>query len=94
MIQIISSEKNDAYEWLTEVIQFLEKEQLDINKMILMITCKDKDSNDDSDTEIINYFNCSNKDLIAASGLLNKEVLKEEIRLELIQEIFEEDEEN
>ena len=78
MVQIISDRPSDWMEWISGVIERLLDEHQSVSRMAVIV-----DVGNDTNTQIIEFMNCSTDDVYHLGGLLQKEAVKHELMEEL-----------
>lgn len=72
MVQIISDKPSEWVVWLGEVIERLE-EYPSVQRMVVVA-----ETNDEDNSQIIEFMNCNTNDVYYVGGLLQKEAIKHE----------------
>lgn len=72
MVQIISDKPSDYVIWLGEVIERLEKYP-SVQRMLVVA-----ETNDENNSQIIEFMNCNTDDVYYIGGVLQKEAIKHE----------------
>lgn len=74
MVQIVSDKPSDWICWVRGVVERLLDEHQSISKMVIIA-----DVGDDTNTQIIEFMNCSTNDVYYLGGVLQKEAIKHEL---------------
>lgn len=77
MVQIISDRPSDWADWLGEVVERLG-EYPSVSRMVVVA-----DIDNDVNSQIIEFMNCSTDDIYYIGGVLQKEAIKHELVEEL-----------